>query len=324
MLACAFLDQKKFETTKHRFCHANYVKKSKFIVLTMLNLKRGIRNVWGYTTIRSCYSTSAPEVKPGEIFRLVGQGDLNGAAKLCEGFAQSVNMSTTEFLSKQCSERSYLIYRLSTESRAAALQLAQLGEGFPDGVKATELVSRADLWHDDVAEQYHRALNCLKLSRCSLKLGSPHPARDYQIIGKSLVYKLLFGRTACVLQTFMSRKLQEIKNPYEWALTNHRNAARLFDEVLAPQGPVGPLEKPDDRSHDQDEFKDWCEKREMAATQHLRLIAHLASDVARHVLHREEAKAFIEAADEILAQEMDNDKQIDYMRGVFRSTLKAL
>lgn len=318
------LRPKEIRNYKTSFCHANSVKKFEFFVLTMLNLTRGIRNVWGYTTIRSCSSNSAPEVKPSQIFRLVGQGDLNGAAKLCEGFAQSVNMSTTEFLSKQCSERSYLIYRLSTESRAEALRLAQLGEGFPGGVKATELVSRADLWHDDVAEQYHRAINCLKLSRSSLVLGSPHPARDHQIIGRSLVYKLLFGRTACVLQTYMSRKLQEIKKPYGWAVTNHRNAARLFDEELAPQGPVGPLEKPDDRSHDPDEFKEWCEKREMAATKHLRLIVHLASDVARHVLPREEAKAFVESADEILAQEMDNDKQIEYMRGVFRSTLKAL
>ena len=263
-------------------------------------------------------------IQPSEIFRLVSIGELDAAEKLCTDFAEKVKLHPREFLSKQCSERSYLIYRLSTESRREAIDLAQRGSCFPESISPIELVDRDDIWDDDVKEQYYRARNCLTLSRASLSLISPNPARDFQIMGRSLVHKLLLGRPACVLQTFMSRKLQESKVPHEWAISNHRSAARLFDEQLAPLGPRGPLEAPDDRSFDVDLFRDWYESRLRAVNQHMRLIIHLTSDVSRHILPRNEGRDLLAAAERILAEDIDDAAERQYMQRVFHSTLKAI
>ena len=200
--------------------------------------------------------------KPSEIFRLVSAGDIDGAMSLCDPFAKSMSISSKEFLARQCSERSYLIYRLSSDSRASAIDFAQSGGSFPEGVSAYDLLSREDLMHEDILEQYSRAKNCMNLSRTALRLGSPRPGREYQILGRSVVHKLLLGRTACILQTFMSRKLQESRQPYEWAIANHRKAARLFDEELAPSGPEGPLEKPDITSEKVEELESQAEDSE--------------------------------------------------------------
>lgn len=275
-------------------------------------------------TRRSFCTANVADDKPREIFRLVANKEIDTALEFCKPFAAAVKLEPREFLSKQCSERSYLIYRLSQESRATAIQLAQSGGSFPDTVKASELLKSEGIWNEDVEEQYHRAVNCLHLSRTSLSLASPHPARDYQIIGRAAVHKLLLGRTACVLQTYMSRTLQASRHPYEWALANHRKAASLFDSELAPMGPEGPLEQPDVRSHNTELFKEWSEKRESAAKQHVRLIVHLASDMARHVLGREQGSAFLAAAEEILSSEIDEEKEKNYAKGVVRSTMKAL
>ena len=289
----------------------------------MISISGRFRRPFGILCHR-LIATEATAIQPSEIFRHVAAGDIENALKLCDGFATAVKLSPTEFLAKQCSERSYLIYRLSTESRAAALEIAQSGDAFPSGVRASELLAREDLWPTDVSEQYERAVNSIRLSRTALELGSPHPARDYQIIGKSVVYKLLFGRTACLLQTFMSRELQETKKPYDWAIANHRTAARLFDEHLAPQGPIGPLEKPEDLTHNIDAFRDWSDSRVKAVNQHLRLIVHLTSDVARHVLPRDEGQALLSAASNILSEEMNDGTEKHYAAGVIRSTLRAI
>lgn len=264
------------------------------------------------------------ESKPSAIFQRVADRDIEGALELCGDFASAVKLSREEFLSKQCSERSYLIYRLSVDSRADALEIAQSGSAFPDGVSAKDLLERADIWDDEVKEQYQRASNCIHLSRAALAIGSEFPARDYQIIGKSIVWKLLFGRSACVLQTFLSRKLQESKTPHEFAITNHRRAAKLFDERLAPAGPEGPLEKPENTLHDLELFRKWTNDRVAAANEHMRLIVHLTSDVARHILPRDEGKSLIHAAESIMSEELDDDKQKAYMAGVFKATLRAL
>ena len=269
--------------------------------------------------------TSHESDSPSAIFGLVSARDIEGAIKLCEKFASSVNLTPREFLSKQCSERSYLIYRLSTESRKEALEIAHSGESFPDGLKAVNLLTEASIWPAEVKEQYQRSSNCLHLSRVALSLGSVAPARDYQIIGKSVVWKLLFGRTACVLQTFMSRQLQASRTPHEFALANHKKAARLFDERLGGPGPVGPLEKPDDStSHSVDEFRRWSLDREAASSEHMRLISHLVSDVSKHVLGGSEAKSFLHAADVIFSNEIDDEKERAYIRGVLRTTLRQL
>jgi hypothetical protein len=273
-------------------------------------------------SIRAC-STTSSDSKPSEIFRLIAANDIDAALILCSDYAKAVNLTPREFLSKQCSERSYLIYRLSFEARAEALHLAQSGEGFPEGTSAGSLLDE-NLWHEDVKEQYHRAFNCLNLSRTALKLGSPHPARDYQIIGKSIVHKLLLGRTATVLQTFMSRTLQQSRKPYEWAIANHRKAARLFDEELAPQGPSGPLETPESITHNPATFKSWSDRRITSANAHVRLIVHLISDVSRHVLSREDARAFQNAAEVIFTEEVDDANELKYLKGVITSTRKAL
>lgn len=271
---------------------------------------------------RSFSNASAVDARPGEIFKRVAHKDTKGALELSEEFARKVNMTPEEFLSKQCSERSYMIYRLSTESRAAAFQVAQYGEGFPENTTANDLCND-DLWHEDVKEQYFRAVNCLNLSRTSLNLGSPNPARDHQIIGRSVVHKLLLGRTATVLQTFMSRKLQASKKPHEWAIANHRKAATLFDQELAPTGPKGPLEEPD-TSHDAEQFKKWSAERVAAAKAHVRLTVHLLSDVSRHILDPAESKHALAAADRILSEEIEDESELIYAKGVIRSTLRNL
>lgn len=270
---------------------------------------------------RFCTGATIDE-RPGEIFSRVSQKDIKGALELCDEFARKVSMTAEEFLSKQCSERSYMIYRLSTESRAAAFEIAQFGDAFPDNTTAGDLCNE-NLWHEDVKEQYFRAVNCLNLSQTALTLGSPNAARDYQIIGRSVVHKLLLGRTATVLQTFMSRKLQASKKPYEWAIANHRKAATLFDQDLAPAGPRGPLEEPDS-SHNAELFKKWSEERTAAAKAHVRLTVHLLSDVSRHILDRSEGKLLLNAADSILAEEIDEESELKYAKGVIRSTLRSL
>jgi hypothetical protein len=122
----------------------------------------------------------------------------------------------------------------------------------------------------------------------------------------------------------MSRKLQESRQPYEWAIANHRKAARLFDEELAPSGPEGPLEKPDITTEKVEEFESFYEKRIKAANQHMRLIAHLASDVARHVLEKEEGKALMDAAQKFMGEELDEDSEKNYVGKVFANTLRVL
>jgi hypothetical protein len=122
----------------------------------------------------------------------------------------------------------------------------------------------------------------------------------------------------------MSRTLQSTKKPYEWAIANHRKAATLFDDVLAPPGPTGPLEAPESARHDVSVFKSWSEQRTAAAHQHMRLIVHLTSDVARNVLPRAEGEAFLEAAKVIFAEEIDEERELIYAQGVIRSTLRAL
>lgn len=269
------------------------------------------------------FSTTVGDPKPSEIFRLVSVKEIDQALELCSDFAKAVNLSSRDFLSKQCSERSYLIYRLSVDSRSEALQRAQDGSGFPDGVTASKLLDD-DLWDDDLKEQYQRAVNCLNLSGTALELASPNRARDYQIIGKSVVHKLLLGRTACILQTFMSRILRGTSKPYEWAIANHRKAASLFDTELSPGGPLGPLESPESTAHDVEVFKSWSDRRRRSANEHVRLIVHLISDVSRHVLSREDAKAFLNAADVILSDEIEDDKERRYAKGVLAATLKAI
>jgi hypothetical protein len=275
-------------------------------------------------SVRYFCAPKTTDPKPGEIFKLVATGDIERALSLSEEFATPLKMSPKEFLSKQCSERSYLIYRLSVDSRSDALSLAESGVVFPENISAHDLLTTETLWHEDIKEQYHRASNCIHLSRVSLDLGSPSPARDYQIIGKSIVWKLLFGRTACVLQTFLSRKLQQSKKPHDFAIANHRRAARLFDEELAPAGPIGPLEQPDSTTHDEVLFRDWSEQRIKSGKEHIRLIVHLASDVARHVLPRDEGRSLLGAAESILREELDDEKEIAYASGVFKFTLRAL
>ena len=279
--------------------------------------------VYSVTLRRAC-STQSIATEPARIFQLVGERKVEEAVKLCEEFAMSVKMDPKEFLSKQCSERSYLIYRLSSESRKHALELSQYGESFPTDVSVSDLITRRDLWHEDVEEQYQRAMNCIQLSRTSLDLGSPAPARDYQIIGKSIVWRLLFGRTACILQTFMSRKLQESRQPHDFAIANHRKAARLFDEKLAPSGPVGPLEEPD-KSHDPSVFKQFAEDRTAAAIEHMRLLTHLTSDVARYLLPKPDGRTFLQVAEQIIAEDFQDVPDIPkYAKGVFKSTYRAL
>lgn len=261
--------------------------------------------------------------EPATIFQLVSVSKIDEAIKLCEKFAKSVNLTPREFLSKQCSERSYLIYRLSAESRVAALELSHSGESFPVSITASELLTDPAVWPAEVKEQYERVLNCLNLSRVSLSLGSPSAARDYQIIGKSIVWKLLFGRTACVLQTFMSRRLQACPRPHEFALANHKKAARLFDDQLGGPGPKGPLEAPEE-DHTVDEFRVWSEKRVEASRQHIRLVSHLVSDVAKEVLARSEAKPFLDAAETILLENEFDANEIKYLTGVIRATRKSV
>ncbi len=269
-------------------------------------------------------STNQSGTGPDAIFRRVAQRDLKGALELCGDFASAVKLPKEEFLSRQCSERSYLIYRLSVDSRADALNIAQAGSTFPDDVSARDLLVRDDLWDDEVKEQYRRAVNCIYLSRAALELGSQFAARDYHIIGKSIVWKLLFGRSACVLQTYLSRKLQQSRKPHDFALANHRRAASLFDEHLAPPGPEGPLEKPDCPNYDPDIFKKFSDERIHSANEHMRLIVHLTSDVARHVLARDEGKALIHAAEGILFDDLDDENEKSYASGVLKSTLRAL
>jgi len=271
-----------------------------------------------------CSGAEKPrEVKPSEIFQSISDRDLKRALELSSTYAKAMKLSPEEFLAKQCSERSYLIYRLSVDSRASALQAAQYGESFPDGTGPADLL-REDLWNEDVKEQYHRAVNCINLSRTALELGSPYPARDYQIIGKSAVHKLLLSRTATVLQTFMSRTLQASRKPYEWAIANHRGAARLFDQELGPAGPSGPLENPEGPRVDEAIFKEWADRRIKAANEQVRLIVHLLSDVSRHVLSREDGKLLLPAAESILSEEIADEKELNYAKGVIRATLKQL
>ena len=291
-------------------------------MISALNyLKRPLRseNFRRFSTIQE-KATDAPS----RIFTYVSTGDIDGALNLCDSFAKTMKITSKEFLARQCSERSYLIYRLSVDSRSSAIELAQSGEFFPPDVSPSELISRDDLVHEDIVEQYQRARNCIILSRTSLLLGSPRPGRDYQIIGRSVVHKLLLSRTACVLQTYMSRKLQASREPHEWAIANHRKAARLFDEDLAPAGPQGPLEQPDLMTENSDDLKKFCDRRVSAAKQHVRLIAHLTSDVARHVLTREEGRALLRSGETILSEDLDDEAEKNYIRGVFSSTRKAL
>jgi hypothetical protein len=287
-----------------------------------MNLSR-VCNYFRPTTRICSASGTSIEVNPSEIFRLVSVRDIDGALALCEQYAKTVKLSPVEFLGKQCSERSYLIYRLSVDSRSTAIDLAQSGTSASDSFSAHNLLDE-HAWNENVREQYHRAINCLNLSRTALQLQSPNPARDYQIIGKSVVHKLLLGRTATVLQAFMSRALQETKKPYEWAIVNHRKAARLFDEELAPAGPIGPLESPETSSHDVEAFKSWSERRIKSTNEHIRLIVHLASDVCRHVLSRDDAQHFLNAAESILTEEIDDLDQLKYAMGVINSTRKRL
>ena len=288
-------------------------------------------SVFGYrgllNTSRRFVSTQTKDTtaQPSAIFRLVGEGDVAGAVKLCEEFAPSVNMAPVDFLSKQCSERSYLIYRLSSESRKHALEIAQSGEKFPDAIPAKDLIVRHDLWDEDVMEQYQRAVNCVRLSRTSLELGSPSPARDYQIIGKSMVWRLLFGRTACVLQTYLSRTLQQSRLPHDFAIANHRKAARLFDEHLAPPGPSGPLEEPD-KTHDENLFKTFSEDRIKATHEHMRLVTHLTSDVARYLVAKSsEGRDLLQSAETIISEEFSDLPEIPkYAKSVFKSTSRSL
>jgi hypothetical protein len=314
--ACVLLKTKKKETTKH--LNGSHEKTANWMIF------RSIQPYARRVPFTRSIITQSSNSDPSEIFHLVSQGQLEAAERLCSDYADKVKLTPRDFLSKQCSERSYLIYRLSTESRKDALDQAQSGEGYPPNSSAIDLLVRGDLWPEDVKEQFYRAVNCLTLSRASLTLNSPHPARDYQIMGRSLVHKLLLGRTACVIQTFMSRKLQESKVPHEWALANHRNAARLFDDKLAPLGPPGPLERPDDIAFDVDMFRDWYESRLQASKEHTRLVVHLASDVSRHILSRAEGKSLLAAAESILSEEIDDKNERQYMRGVFRSTLRAI
>ena len=278
-----------------------------------------------WSRIQTRLISTAPEsMSPSRIFELVGEGNIEEAMKLSATYASSVKMNPQDFLSKQCSERAYLIYRLSAESRKHALEISQYGQNFPESVLAADLAVRTDLWNDDVQEQYQRAMNSTRLSRTSILLGSPNPARDYQISGKSIVWRLLLGRTACVLQTFISRKLQESRVPHEFAIANHRKAARLFDERLAPAGPVGPLEEPD-KTHDVDVFKKFANDRESAAMEHLRLVTHLTSDVARHILPKSEGREFLQAAEYIVVDEFPDFPDVSkYARSVFKSTARAL
>jgi len=123
----------------------------------------------------------------------------------------------------------------------------------------------------------------------------------------------------------MSRKLQESKQPYEFAITNHRKAARLFDEQLSPPGPVGPLEQPDSNIHDTHVFEEFCLSRQKAYEEHVKLIIHLASDVGRHVLPSDERKPFIHSAEAIIMEDFsDSDKIQKYSKSVFSSTIRAL
>jgi hypothetical protein len=122
----------------------------------------------------------------------------------------------------------------------------------------------------------------------------------------------------------MSRKLQESRHPYEFAIANHRKAARLFDEQLAPSGPVGPLEEPD-KSHDVAVFKKFSEDRTAAAIEHMRLITHLTSDVARHLLAKPDGRSLLDSAETIITGEFSDVPEIPkYAKSVFKSTYRAL
>jgi hypothetical protein len=268
-----------------------------------------------------CSGVTTPN--PSAIFQRVISGDIDGALKACEPYCGAVKLSPVEFLSKQCSERSYLIYRLSIDSRQAALEISQSGQALPEDIKASELLDIESLWPEEVKEQYHRAFNCINLSQTGLKLDSPNPARDWQIIGKSVVWKLLFGRTACVLQSFMSNRLSRERKVHEWAMNNHRSAARLFDDYLSPPGPVGPLEEPD-KQFSPEEFRQWADTRNLKIEEFHKLLIHLVSDVSRHVLSREEGLDFLSAAEVIFHDEIENDKIRKYATSVINTTRKKL
>ena len=146
-------------------------------------------------------------------------------------------------------------------------------------------------------------------------------AKEYQVLGRCVVGRLLCGRIASVLQCYLSLKMLGVFNPR--IFESHVRAAKNFEEHLAGVGPEGPLEwgnaaaggdgngaSSEARTEDDDltpeeladldaRFEKWATKREEAVFKQQKLISELIAEACVHALPRDEAKMLLEAAREI-------------------------
>lgn len=158
-----------------------------------------------------------------------------------------------------------------------------------------------------MSNQHESADSILKLARASVALRGLEPleavealqaksaagdaaaameasavARDFQLMGKVVVLRLLTGRSLCVLSEYIRRTMTEdpagiARCPALFNLII--KLSKHFRETLGTTDPVGPLEEPDGR-HDLLPLRQYAEGRRAAAERHMQIMAEITSEAA--------------------------------------------
>eukprot|EP00392_Amoebophrya_sp_AT5.2_P014756 g14917.t1 len=270
------------------------------------------------------------------------RGDVELAAAEARKAAQGL-----PFHARQCAQRAFLLYGSSQEEREAAILVSQKGEHFvanfnalnnTDGTStnALDLLLQPTLWAPNCQQEFVRVDTTLKLARAAIYMkGSwwDHEQKEkgkeavelerpgaveYQLVGKTVVARLLCGRIAGVLQCFMGSKMAAKFHPRIFEF--HIKAAKNFEEFLASPGPPGPLEEADPASYTDAGFEQWMMQREQGVAKQLQLISELVAEISVHMLQKQEAKMLLHAAKEFYKSECQDVKTLRRALKTFEAT----
>jgi len=229
-----------------------------------------------------------------------------------------------DFVASQCAERAFLMYTHFQDQRKEAMDEASAGNHFAlHWDKQTSSIALPTLWAPVVYDEFQRSDAILKLIEGThhLKPGSLG-AREHQLLGRVVVSRLLCGRIASVLQSYMSLKMLNQFNPQ--VFESHMRATKNFEQNLASTGPYGPLEQAAENTFTQEQFVNWAIKREEAVNTQLKYMSHVISEVARNNLPRDDAINFLNIAIDFYKQEVRDRKTKQKAIEVFENTQDAI
>ncbi len=169
------------------------------------------------------------------------------------------------FVANQCAQRAFLLYSSSREERENAIAIGQKGEHFAQqleslvnadaGATKSDLLLQPTLWAPLCQQEFVRVDTTLKLARAAIymkgycqenraevlratssgapdsgtALPEPPGALEYQLVGRTVVARMLTGRVASVLQCFMGLKMSTLFHPR--VFDAHVKAAKNFEVI---------------------------------------------------------------------------------------------